>query len=324
MCQSCHVRAVSTYGTATQRDTEVRREGAAGLTTHARQAAQNVTLPSSLDEAVAALADMPSRRARGRRHRSDGGRQLGAAAPGRAGRPRPDQRDPRLAVPGRRTPCSAPASPTPAWAAPTSPRSSPRWPPPPAPPGRPQIRNAGTLGGNIVTAAPTGDALPVLAALEASVILAGPGGRPRTAGQPPAHRHGPAAPRRTARPSSASRCCTPRRSSSRPPAAPAPAAPSPPSRSSSTRPGAQVRCSVGAVAPDAAAAAGGRAVGRRADRLGRRARPGPRGVHGLRRVRRRGLHPRPAPGGRTAARRRLQLRRTVAALSRRALGRALA
>ena len=33
--------------------------------------------------------------------------------------------------------------------------------------GPPQIRNAGTLGGNIVTAAPTGDALPVLAALEA-------------------------------------------------------------------------------------------------------------------------------------------------------------
>ena len=35
------------------------REGAAGLTTHAPQAAQAVTLPGSLDEAVAALAVMP-------------------------------------------------------------------------------------------------------------------------------------------------------------------------------------------------------------------------------------------------------------------------
>lgn len=42
--------------------------------------------------------------------------------------------------------------------------------------GPPQIRNAGTLGGNIVTAAPTGDSLPVLAALEATVLIAGPGG----------------------------------------------------------------------------------------------------------------------------------------------------
>ncbi|HEX5567068.1 MAG TPA: FAD binding domain-containing protein [Streptomyces sp.] len=39
--------------------------------------------------------------------------------------------------------------------------------------GPPQIRNAGTLGGNIVTAAPTGDSLPVLAALEATVLVAG-------------------------------------------------------------------------------------------------------------------------------------------------------
>ncbi|MFH0244147.1 FAD binding domain-containing protein [Streptomyces sp. HK10] len=45
--------------------------------------------------------------------------------------------------------------------------------------GPPQIRNAGTLGGNIVTAAPTGDSLPVLAALEATVLIAGPGGAPR-------------------------------------------------------------------------------------------------------------------------------------------------
>ena len=45
--------------------------------------------------------------------------------------------------------------------------------------GPPQIRNAGTLGGNIATAAPTGDALPVLAALEATLIIAGPGGARR-------------------------------------------------------------------------------------------------------------------------------------------------
>ncbi|MCJ1677075.1 FAD binding domain-containing protein [Streptomyces sp. APSN-46.1] len=42
--------------------------------------------------------------------------------------------------------------------------------------GPPQIRNAGTLGGNIATAAPTGDALPVLAALEATLVIVGPGG----------------------------------------------------------------------------------------------------------------------------------------------------
>ncbi|MFR9673874.1 FAD binding domain-containing protein [Streptomyces sp. TR02-1] len=41
--------------------------------------------------------------------------------------------------------------------------------------GPPQIRNVGTLGGNIVSAAPTGDTLPVLAALEATVVVAGPG-----------------------------------------------------------------------------------------------------------------------------------------------------
>ncbi|WP_371528948.1 FAD binding domain-containing protein [Streptomyces sp. NBC_01283] len=45
--------------------------------------------------------------------------------------------------------------------------------------GPPQIRNAGTLGGNIATAGPTGDTLPVLAALEAVLIIAGPGGTRR-------------------------------------------------------------------------------------------------------------------------------------------------
>ncbi|HEV2012581.1 MAG TPA: FAD binding domain-containing protein, partial [Candidatus Dormibacteraeota bacterium] len=37
--------------------------------------------------------------------------------------------------------------------------------------GSPQIRNRGTVGGNLGTASPAGDALPVLAAYEANVIL---------------------------------------------------------------------------------------------------------------------------------------------------------
>lgn len=37
--------------------------------------------------------------------------------------------------------------------------------------GSPQIRNAGTLGGNVATASPAGDMLPVLAALEATIHL---------------------------------------------------------------------------------------------------------------------------------------------------------
>lgn len=42
--------------------------------------------------------------------------------------------------------------------------------------GSPQIRNAGTLGGNVATASPAGDTLPVLAALDARVTLQGPDG----------------------------------------------------------------------------------------------------------------------------------------------------
>ncbi|MEE1928107.1 FAD binding domain-containing protein [Streptomyces sp. TRM 70351] len=42
--------------------------------------------------------------------------------------------------------------------------------------GPPQTRNAGTLGGNVVSSAPTGDTLPVLAALEATLVIAAPGG----------------------------------------------------------------------------------------------------------------------------------------------------
>ncbi len=43
--------------------------------------------------------------------------------------------------------------------------------------GSPQIRNAGTLGGNLGTCSPAGDGLPVLAALDATVELASPDGR---------------------------------------------------------------------------------------------------------------------------------------------------
>jgi len=38
--------------------------------------------------------------------------------------------------------------------------------------GSPQIRNAGTIGGNLGTASPAGDGLPFLAAVDASVVLA--------------------------------------------------------------------------------------------------------------------------------------------------------
>ncbi len=42
--------------------------------------------------------------------------------------------------------------------------------------GSPQIRAAGTLGGNLGTASPAGDALPFLAALDAEVVVASHGG----------------------------------------------------------------------------------------------------------------------------------------------------
>jgi CO/xanthine dehydrogenase FAD-binding subunit len=43
--------------------------------------------------------------------------------------------------------------------------------------GSPQIRNAGTIGGNLGTCSPAGDALPVLSALDATIELASTTGR---------------------------------------------------------------------------------------------------------------------------------------------------
>jgi CO/xanthine dehydrogenase FAD-binding subunit len=45
--------------------------------------------------------------------------------------------------------------------------------------GSPQIRNAGTIGGNLGTCSPAGDTLPVLAALDATVLLRSAGGERR-------------------------------------------------------------------------------------------------------------------------------------------------
>ncbi|MBC9718218.1 FAD binding domain-containing protein [Streptomyces sp. TRM66268-LWL] len=148
------------------------------MTTHAPQVAQSVTLPTSLDEAVAALSAMPAavpvaggtdlmssvnkgqlrpaglvglgkiNEIRGWQYQ-DGHALLGAGLThARMGRPDFAALIPALAAAARAA-------------------------------GPPTIRNAGTLGGNIATAAPTGDSLPVLAALEAELIVAGPGGARR-------------------------------------------------------------------------------------------------------------------------------------------------
>jgi CO/xanthine dehydrogenase FAD-binding subunit len=45
--------------------------------------------------------------------------------------------------------------------------------------GSPQIRNAGTIGGNVATSSPAGDTLPVLAALDASIMLRSASGERR-------------------------------------------------------------------------------------------------------------------------------------------------
>ncbi len=174
MCQSCHVQAVSTYRTAGSRDTGDRGRGI-WLTTHVPHAAHTVTLPRSLDEAVAALTAMPAAvpvaggtdlmagvnsgllrpaalvglgrisEIRGWQYQ-DGHALLGAGLThARMGRPDFAALIPALAAAARAA-------------------------------GPPQIRNAGTLGGNVVTSGPTGDALPVLAALEATLVIVGPDG----------------------------------------------------------------------------------------------------------------------------------------------------
>ncbi|MFH8792298.1 FAD binding domain-containing protein [Streptomyces sp. NPDC017941] len=151
------------------------------MTTHApraAQGAQSVTLPVTLDEAVAALAAAPAavpvaggtdlmssvnagqlrpaalvglgriNEIRGWQYQ-DGHALLGAGLThARMGRPDFAALIPALAAAARAA-------------------------------GPPQIRNAGTLGGNIASAAPTGDSLPVLAALDAVLIIAGPGGARR-------------------------------------------------------------------------------------------------------------------------------------------------
>ncbi|MCI3931008.1 MULTISPECIES: FAD binding domain-containing protein [unclassified Streptomyces] len=151
------------------------------MTTHApraAQGAQSVSLPATLDEAVAALAAVPAAvpvaggtdlmssvnagllrpaalvglgrisEIRGWQYQ-DGHALLGAGLThARMGRPDFAALIPALAAAARAA-------------------------------GPPPIRNAGTLGGNIASAAPTGDSLPVLAALEAVLIIVGPGGSRR-------------------------------------------------------------------------------------------------------------------------------------------------
>ena len=294
------------------------REGAAGLTTHAPQAAQAVTLPASLDEAVAALAAMPAAvpvaggtdlmasvnsgqlrpaalvglgrisEIRGWQYQ-DGHALLGAGLThARMGRPDFAALIPALAAAARAA-------------------------------GPPQIRNAGTLGGNIASASPTGDALPVLAALEATLIIAGPGGARREipvshllagmemlrAGELIGYVRVPLlhAPQVFLK---ATGRTGPGRAIASVVARPRPR----PARSAVRR---------GRHSADAAAAPGRRAVGRLADRLGQQPRDRARGAERLRGVRRRGLHPRPgARRGRlrTAA----ATRRTASAAHRRRAG----
>ena len=269
------------------------REGAAGLTTHAPQAAQSVTLPASLDEAVAALAAMPAAVP------VAGGTDLMAAVnsgllrPTASGRSRPDQRDPRLAATRTATRCSAPDSPTRAWAVPTSPPSSRRSPPPRAPRDR---RRSATRARSAATSPPPPPPAtrcpcwPRWRPTWSSRARAAPAGR---------------SPCRICWP--AWTCCAPGELIGfvRVPLLHAPqvflkaTGRTGPGRATASvarrpRPGPARRALRGRRhRADAAAAAGGRAVDRLADRLGRRAAGWPGGADRLRGVRRRGLHPRP-------------------------------
>ncbi len=265
-------------------------------------------------------------RSRGRRHRPHGGRQLGPAQAQRAGRSRPDQRDPGLAVPGR------------ARAARRGPHARPHGPPrlrrahpgarrlrtrrgtPPDPqrghPGRQHRLGRAHRGRAARTGRPGGDA-----------DHRGPGrSAPGDPGVAPAGRCGDAPRRRTHR-------LRARAPAARPAGLP--------EGHRQDRPRALGRVRRGRPRPrqargqvrrrshsaDAAQTAGRRAVGGPADRLGQQPHDRPRSAERLRGVRRRGLHPRPGTGrGRlrgTTAPAVLHLRRTVAALARRALGRAL-
>ncbi|GAB3126168.1 FAD binding domain-containing protein [Streptomyces calidiresistens] len=149
------------------------------MSTHAPRTAQPVALPATLDEAVAALAAEPAAvpvaggtdlmgdvnagllrpaalvglgrlgELRGWEYR-DGHAVLGACLThARMGRPDFAALIPALAAAARTA-------------------------------GPPQVRNAGTLGGNIITGAATGDTLPVLAALEAQLVVVGPEGAERS------------------------------------------------------------------------------------------------------------------------------------------------
>ena len=81
-------------------------------------------------------------------------------------------------------PCaSAPASPTPSWSPSRWPTLLPALAQAARTVGSPQIRNAATIGGNLATCSPAGDGLPVLAALDADVELAGPDGTAHDAGR---------------------------------------------------------------------------------------------------------------------------------------------
>ena len=188
--------------------------------------------------------------------------------------------------------------------------------------GPPQIRNAGTLGGNIVTAAPTGDALPVLAALEATVILAGPDGRREV---PVSHLLTGMDPLRPgeflglrARPAAARAADLPQGHR--------PHRPRPRDRLRRAR--RWTRHAAGALRgrrrrPDAAAPAGGRGVGGGAHRLGRRPQPGPEALTAFGEYVAAACIPDPPAAESNCRPPPYSLRRTVAALSRRALGRAL-
>ena len=106
-----------------------------------------------------------------RRHRPHGGAELRSRPP--AGHPRPHARAraARLGAPTTGACASAPASPT-RGSSTSSATACPAWPSPSRTVGSPQIRNRGTVGGNLGTASPAGDGLPPLYVSDAEVELA--------------------------------------------------------------------------------------------------------------------------------------------------------